>query len=58
MEQIPKNKLCYYCMGCNQQGNSDYKPVNRCNDFMAGIENWQEKLREEQKNECTNKLQR
>ena len=49
MEQIPKNKLCYYCMGCNQQENSDYKPVNRCNDFMAGIENWQEKLREEQK---------
>lgn len=49
MEQIPRNKLCYYCIGCMQQENLDYKPVNRCNGFMAGIENWQEKLREELK---------
>ena len=50
MKQIENNTLCYYCLGCNKQECEDYKPVMRCKDFCAGIENWQEKLREELKN--------
>lgn len=49
MQQIKKNTLCYYCLGCNKQENEYYKPVIRCKDFMVGIENWQEELREEPK---------
>ena len=49
MKQVEKNTICYYCLGCNKQENEDYKPVIRCKDFMAGIENWQEELREELK---------
>lgn len=49
MKQIESNTLCYYCMGCNKQENTDYKPVMRCKGFVPGIENWQEKLREELK---------
>lgn len=49
MKQIEKNTLCYYCLGCNKQEDTDYKPVMRCKGFVPGIENWQEKLREELK---------
>lgn len=49
MKQIESNTLCYYCMDCNKQENTDYKPVMRCKGFVPGIENWQEKLREELK---------
>lgn len=49
MKQIESNTLCYYCMGCNKQENTDYKPVMRCKGFVPGVENWQEKLREELK---------
>ena len=27
MKQIEKNTLCYYCLGCNKQADTDYKPV-------------------------------
>lgn len=37
------------CLGCNKQEDTDYKPVMRCKNFIQGIENWQEKLREELK---------
>lgn len=46
MEQIEKNTLCYYCLGCNKQESEEYKPVMRCKGFVPGVENWQEKLRE------------
>lgn len=50
MKQIEKNKLCYYCLGCNKQECEEYKPVLRCKYFVPGVENWQEKLRKELKN--------
>ena len=49
MKQVEKNTICYYCLGCSKQENDDYKPVMRCKSFVAGIENWQEMLREELK---------
>lgn len=49
MQQIKKNTLCYYCLGCNKQECEEYKPVMRCKGFVPGVENWQEKLREELK---------
>ena len=49
MKQIEKNTLCYYCLGCNKQEDTDYKSVMRCKGFVPGINNWQEKLREELK---------
>lgn len=49
MKQIKKTTLCYYCSGCNKQENIEYKPVMRCENFITGVENWQEKLRSELK---------
>lgn len=49
MKQIKKNTLCYYCLGCNKQESEEYKSVIRCKNFIQGIENWQNKLREELK---------
>ncbi len=49
MKQIKKNTLCYCCLGCNKQECEEYKPVIRCKNFIPGIENWQDKLREELK---------
>lgn len=49
MKQIKKDTLCYYCLGCNKQESEDYKPVKRCNNFVSGYEDWQDKLREELK---------
>lgn len=49
MKQIKKDTLCYYCLGCNKQENEDYKLVKRCNNFVSGYEDWQDKLREELK---------
>lgn len=47
MEQIKKDKLCYYCLGCEAEEAEDFRPVVRCKNFEPGIETWQEKLREE-----------
>ena len=49
MQQIRKDTLCYYCLGCNKQENEEYKQVSRCKYFVQGIDNWQEKLRAELK---------
>lgn len=48
MEQIKKDKLCYYCYGCNKLG-TDFKGVNRCKDFVSAVADYQEKIREELK---------
>lgn len=50
MQQIEKNTLCYYCLGCNKQESEEYKSVMRCKNFVPGVENWQERLRKELKN--------
>ena len=52
MKQIKKDKLCFYCLGCQAEEQEEFKPVMRCKGFVPGIENWQEKLREELKKKC------
>lgn len=49
MKQIEKNTLCYYCLGCNKLELEKFNGIMRCKGFVPGIENWQEKLREELK---------
>lgn len=51
MKQIKNSTLCYYCLGCNRQEDFDYKTQKRCADFIAGVEDWQDKFREGLKNE-------
>lgn len=46
---LEKNKLCYYCLGCNRLEIKNFVGVKRCNNFEAGMDNWQEKWREELK---------
>lgn len=50
MEQIDNKKICYYCLGCNQLENEDFIGVMRCKGFIPGIDNWQEKWKEQMKN--------
>lgn len=47
MKQIEKNTLCYYCLGCNKQEDTDYKPVMRCKNFAPDRPDWREKLERE-----------
>ena len=47
--QLEKDKLCYYCLGCYKLEIENFAGVNRCNNFVTCIENWQEKWREELK---------
>lgn len=49
MKQIYNKKLCFYCLGCEKLTNENFTGVMRCNNFMAGIDNWQEKWKEELK---------
>lgn len=48
MEQLKKDKLCYYCYGCNKL-ETDFEGVSRCKDFVSAVADYQEKIREELK---------
>ncbi len=45
---IEKDKLCYYCLGCNKL-ETEFEGVRNCKNFISGIQNWQDKIREELK---------
>lgn len=51
MKQIDNKKLCKFCLGCNKLEDENFNGVMRCKDFMAGIDNWQEKWKEQMKND-------
>lgn len=50
MKQIDNKKLCYYCLGCLKLENENFTGVMRCKGFIPGMENWQEKWKEQMKN--------
>lgn len=50
MKQIDNKKLCYYCLGCCKLEYENFNGVMRCKGFMAGVDNWQEKWKEQMKN--------
>lgn len=47
MKQIEKDKLCFYCLGCQSQEQEDFKPVMRCKNFMPDRQSWQKELEKE-----------
>lgn len=46
MKQIDNKKLCFWCLGCEKLTDETFNGVMRCNNFIAGIENWQERWKE------------
>jgi len=50
MKQIDSKKLCKYCLGCNKLEDKNFDGVMRCNIFIAGYTDWQEKWKEALKN--------
>lgn len=36
MKQIGKDKLCYYCLGCNRLEIPDFLGIMSCKNFIAG----------------------
>ena len=50
MKQIDNKKLCFYCLGCNKLESENFAGVMRCNIFIAGYTDWQEKWKEALKN--------
>ena len=50
MKQIDNKKLCKFCLGCSKLEDKNFNGVMRCNSFMAGVDNWQEKWKEALKN--------
>lgn len=51
MKQIYNKKLCYYCLGCNKLEDENFNGVMRCKGFIAGMADWQEKWKEQMKND-------
>ena len=47
MKQIEKDKLCFYCLGCQAEAQEEFKPVMRCKNFVADRPDWREKLEKE-----------
>lgn len=54
MKQIDYKKLCYYCLGCMKLEDENFDGVMRCNIFIAGYTDWQEKWKEALKNANNN----
>lgn len=50
MKQIDNKKLCKYCLGCNKLEAENFNGVMRCKNFVTGMEDWQEKWKEQMKN--------
>ena len=50
MKQIDNKKLCKYCLGCCKLEDENFDGVMRCEGFIPGINNWQEKWKEQMKN--------
>lgn len=44
MKQIEDNKICKYCLGCEQLAIQEFEGVIKCNYFMAGKSNWHEEF--------------
>lgn len=49
MTEIKKDKLCFYCMGCNKEEIELFNGVRNCKNFAPTIGNWQEFMRRELK---------
>lgn len=50
MKQIDDKKLCHWCMGYMKLEDEIFIGVMRCNNFIAGQADWQEKWKEQMKN--------
>ena len=50
MKQIDNKKLCFWCLGCLKLENENFTGTMRCKGFIPGMENWQEKWKEQTKN--------
>lgn len=58
MKQIDNKKLCYWCLGCEKLACENFDGVMRCKYFMAGVNNWQEKWKEQMKDVNKNNYER
>ena len=46
MTQISKDKLCYWCYGCELVGESDnFAGVRNCKNFAPAFAEWEEEFR-------------
>ena len=51
MRQILKDKICFYCLGCNQMENKTFSPKMNCKNFMPSYKDWQSEYYKELKGE-------
>lgn len=49
MTEIKKDKLCYYCNGCNKEEINGFDGVRNCKNFMPAVANWNELMGRELK---------
>lgn len=47
MEEIGKNTVCKWCIGCNRMEVEEFKGVARCEGFVPGYIDWYEKYTKE-----------
>lgn len=46
---ISKDKLCYYCYGCNKMELEYFNGTRNCRNFTSVTEEWEKQWREELK---------
>ena len=51
MKQIDNKKLCKFCLGCNKLEDENFNGVMRCKHFIHGQADWQERWKEQMKND-------
>lgn len=49
MNQLKDDTICKYCLGCNKLENPNFIGCRRCNGFIPGYEDWQDKYYNENK---------
>ena len=40
MKQLEKDKICYYCRGCNKLEDEKFAGVIKCKYFVTGRDTW------------------
>lgn len=41
MKQLQKDKICFWCFGCNRLEEENFEGTRNCKDFLPAKENWQ-----------------
>lgn len=53
MKQLSDEVICKYCLGCNRLEDPYFTGYKRCNGFVAGYKDWQDRYYNANKNKSS-----